>query len=104
VKIADASSARIWRIERMQPRAGSAATQESKMYRKVSDRLAAMYVTVTPADTGYYAAGRNQIESYSRSFVDIREFSYHHSVGLRNARMTDAEIEALIERMNLSHR
>jgi hypothetical protein len=74
------------------------------MYRGVSERIGSMNRSLLPADSGHYAKGRAQLEVYSRSFVDIREFSYRHAVGLQNARMTDADIEQVILRMNMSHR
>ena len=74
------------------------------MYRGVSDRIASMNRTQNPADSGFYREGRAQLQAYTRSFVDIREFSYRHSVGLQNARMTDEDIEQVILRMNMSHR
>ena len=104
MKIADVSSARIWRLERNQPRAGADASRTSRLYRGVSERLAQMYRTQTPEDSGFYAEGRGNLKAYSRSFVDIREYTYNNSVNLRNARMTDQEIEMVIERMNLSRR
>ena len=104
MKIVDASSARIWRVERTQGNLGADASRESRHYRGVSERIGKMYPTVTPADTNYYAEGRDRLKIYVRGFVDIREYTYNHSVGLRSARMTDADIEALITRMNLSHR
>jgi hypothetical protein len=104
MKVADASSARIWGLERHQPRAGAEASREARLHRGVADRLADMYSTVTPRDSDYYAAGRRTLDTYARSFVDIREYTYSNSVNLRSARMTDAQIESLIQRMNLSHR
>ncbi len=104
MKIVDASSARIWRMERAKGNLGAEASRESRHYHGVSQRIGQMYPTVTPADSNYYAEGRDRLKVYVRGFVDIREYTYHHSAGLRSARMTDADIEALIIRMNLSHR
>ena len=104
MRIVDASSARIWSLERNQPLVGRAANRRADLYKGSSEYIAGKYSTVTPASTGYYLEGRQNLESYTRSYVDIREFNYGHGLSIRNARMTDVAIERLIERMNLTPR
>ncbi len=83
---------------------GSEANRTSNLYFEASKSLASKYPTVTPATTGYYLEGRRNLESYSRSLVDIRESAYGTGLTLRNARMTDEQIENLINQMNLTPR
>lgn len=54
----------------------------------------------TPAMSGFYAEGRAQVREYIEGFRDIRDVARNYAGRVQNARMTDAQIEALIERMN----
>ena len=83
---------------------GSEANRTSNLYFEASKSIASKYPTVTPATTGYYLEGRRNVESYTRSLVDIRESAYGTGLTLRNARMTDEQIENLINQMNLTPR
>ena len=50
--------------------------------------------------SGFYAEGRAQVREYIEGFRDIRDMARNYAGRVQNARMTDAQIEALIERMN----
>jgi len=104
VRIIDASSARIWGLERNQRLVGQEANRTADLYFQASRAVADRHSTVTPASTGYYLEGRRNLDGYERSIVNIREAAYGTGLTLRNARMTDEQIENLIERMNLTPR
>ena len=104
MRIADASSARIWALERNQRLVGREANRASDLYFEASKSIASKYPTATPATSGYYLEGRRNVESYTRSLVDIRESAYGTGLTLRNARMSDEQIENLITQMNLTPR
>ena len=50
--------------------------------------------------SAFYAEGRAQVREYIEGFRDIRDAARNCAGRVQNARMTDAQIEALIERMN----
>jgi hypothetical protein len=104
MRIADASSARIWSLERHKRQVGPEANRTASLYLGAAKALAARYSTVTPEDSGYYLAGRRNLETYERSLMDIRESAYGHGLTLSNARLTDEQIERVIEQMNLTPR
>lgn len=104
MRIADASSARIWSLERQKRLVGTETNRVARLYMEASKSLAAKYPTSTPADTGYYQEGRASLERYQQSLVNIREAAYGTGLTLRNARMSDAQIEQMIELMNLTPR
>jgi hypothetical protein len=104
MRIADASSARIWSLERHKRQVGFEGARTSALHFEASKSIAARHPTVTPADTRHYLAGRRNLETYQRSLVDIRESAYGHGLTLSNARLTDEQIERVIEQMNLTPR
>jgi hypothetical protein len=104
MRIADASSARIWSLERNKRLVGPDANRTASLYLEAAKRVAAQYPTVTPESSGHYLEGRRNLEIYQRSLVNIREAAYGHGLNLRNARLTDEQIERVIERMNLTPR
>ena len=104
MRIADPSSARIWALERNQRLVGREANATADLYHRASQSIASKYQTTSPADSSYYLEGRRNLQAYQRSLVDIRESAYGTGLTLRNARMTDEQIEQIIERMNLTAR
>ena len=60
--------------------------------------------TMTPASSGNYAQGRATLKFYQQGFVNIDAFNDAYTRSMQNARLSDKEIEDLIERMNLTPR
>ena len=60
--------------------------------------------TLTPSDTNFYSEGRSNLSMYKQGFATIKSFADAYSSSLQSAKMTDQEIESLIERMNLTPR
>ena len=60
--------------------------------------------TMTPAASGNYAEGRAALKFYRQGFVNIDAFTDSYTRSMQNARLSDKEIEDLIERMNLTPR
>ena len=104
MRIVDASSARIWALERKQRLVGREANFEADLYLKAARKIADKYPTRAPEDSSFYLEGRRTLARYERSLVDIREASYGTGLMLRNARMSDEQIERLIVKMNLTPR
>jgi hypothetical protein len=104
VRVFDASSARIWATERSQRLVGPEANRTADLYLETSKAVADTYPTITPASTNFYLEGRKNIESYTNSFASIRDSAYGAGQTLRNARLSDAQIEAIIKRMDLAPR
>ncbi len=104
MRIVDASSARIWGLERNQRLVGAEANQTADLYLGASRSIANRYSTTTPSATGYYLEGRRGLDQLQQSFVNIREAAYGTGLTLKNARFTDEQIERIIEQMNLTAR
>ena len=60
--------------------------------------------TMTPASSGNYAEGRATLKFYQQGYVNIDAFNDAYTRSMQNARLSDKEIEDLIERMNLTPR
>jgi len=105
MKIIDTAGSAMWRIQQRSvvTRATGRVTH-SVLDDKLRDFHRQMTATKNPDDSGYYAAGRAMIQRYERGFAEIRDFSRSYTSGIQNARMTDAQIEDLIERMNITPR
>ncbi len=98
----DTSGSLMWRMRQRGDMAG--ATGQVTGEQTIRKRHE---ITTTTRDLKaeiFYSDTRSNIELYGRGFADIRAFSDAYNQSIRNARMTDQEIEDLIERMNLSPR
>jgi hypothetical protein len=60
--------------------------------------------TIHPSASGFYAEGRSNLEYYRQGFVRIEAFNDAYTSSMQNARLTDEEIDELLERMNLTAR
>ena len=106
MKIVDTTGMLFWRVN--QPGALKRAASQASVDRTPHNALRRPHMrattTMTPAATGYYAEGRANLKTHLQGFVETRAFSEAYSSSLQSAKMTDQEIEALIERMNLTPR
>lgn len=106
MKIIDTSGSLLWRLRQRSElsRATGQFTGNTALRDKLAEFRSAMVTTRTPAQQGYYKEGRASLQMYEASFSDIQDFSRAYTSGVQNARMTDEEIEQMIERMNLTPR
>ena len=96
----------MWRLrqEDRSARATGKLGGADDLARKLGELKRMTTTTRTPAIDNYYEAGRANLEMYEEGFSDIRGYTYASEVTLKNARLTDAEIMEIIERMNLTPR
>lgn len=106
MKIIDTSGSLLWRLRQRNEsaRATGQFTGDQTLRQKLSELHRATTTTRTPASDGYYSQGRSNLEMYEEGFSNINDFSKAYTSGIQNARMTDEEIEQMIERMNLTPR
>lgn len=106
MKIIDTSGSLLWRLRQRSEmaRATGQFTGNTALRDKLAELHRATVTTRTPAQEAYYKEGRANLELYKNGFSDIKDFSKAYASGLQNARMTDEEIEQMIERMNLTPR
>ncbi len=106
MKIIDTSGSLLWRLRQRgeTARATGQFTGNSALRDKLSELHRATVTTRTPLMEGYYKEGRANLELYENGFSDVNDFAKAYTSGLQNARMTDEEIERMIERMNLTPR
>jgi hypothetical protein len=106
MKITDISGSLLWRLPkgRQMPRATGQPMVNTALRDKLSELHRMTVTSRTPAREGYYKEGKANLRMYEGSFSDIKDFSQAYTSGVQNARMTDEEIEQVIERMNLTPR
>ena len=106
MKIVDTTGMLFWRVNQPSTvkRSGSQASPDRTLHNKLREAHAQATTTATPASSGYYTEGRANLKMHVQGFVETRAFTEAYSSSLQSAKMTDQEIEALIERMNLTHR
>jgi hypothetical protein len=106
MKIIDTSGSLLWRLRQRSEmsRATGQFTGNTALREKLSELHRATVTTRTPALEGYYKEGRSNLGLYENGFSEINDFAKAYTSGLQNARMTDEEIEQMIERMNLTPR
>lgn len=106
MKIIDTSGSLLWRLRQRNEmaRATGQFTGNTALRDKLSELHRSTVTTRTPAHEGYYKEGRASLDLYENSFSEIHDFTRAYTSGIQNARMTDEEIEQMIERMNLSPR
>ena len=106
MKIVDTSGSLMWRMRQRSEM--SRATGQFAGDQTLRDRMRELHrITTTtrhPVVDGFYAEGRASLDRYRRGFMETQDFNEAYTSSLQNARMTDQEIEDLIERMNLSPR
>ena len=106
MKIIDTSGSLLWRLRQrgQMARATGQFTGNTALRDKLSELHRTTVMSRTPAQEGYYKEGRATLDLYESSFSDINDFSKAYTSGVQNARMTDEDIEQMIERMNLTPR
>ncbi len=106
MKIVDTSAAMLWRMPQGRRKAIAApANQVDQTLRsKMRELHRLTTTTMTPASSGNYAQGRATLKFYQQGFVNIDAFNDAYTRSMQNARLSDKEIEDLIERMNLTPR
>lgn len=105
MKIIDTSVQVMWNLRRRSsvPRVGPVEDNPAmKSQLRKLHRIST--TTIKPGDTNFYAEGRSNLAMYKEGFATIKSFTDAYSTSLQSARMTDQEIESLIERMNLTPR
>lgn len=106
MKIVDTTGMLFWRVN--QPgtlkRAGSQLSADQTLQSTLRRPHRQATTTMTPASSAYYAEGRSNLKAQLQGFVDSRAFTEAYSSSLQSAKMTDQQIESLIERMNLTPR
>ena len=106
MKIVDTSASMLWRMPK--GRQKSLATPASQVDQTLRSKLRELHrmttTTMTPASSGNYAEGRAALKFYQQGFVNIDAFNDAYTRSMQNARLSDKEIEDLIERMNLTPR
>lgn len=86
------------------PRATGQPLVNTALRDKLSELHRMTVTSRTPAMEGYYREGQANLRMYQASFSDINDFNKAYTSGIQSARMTDEEIEQMIERMNLTPR
>ena len=106
MKIVDTTGMLFWRVNQpgTMKRAGSQVSVDRTLDRALRKPQMQATTTQTPASSGYYAEGRANLKSQLQGFVETRAFTEAYTSSLQSAKMSDQEIEALIERMNLTPR
>jgi len=106
MKIVDTSGSLMWRMRQRNDMAQvtGKSTVDNTLRSKLRELHHEVTTTRVPADTNFYAEGRERVEFYRRGFVDIRAFNNAYTSAVQNARMTDEQIQALVSRMNMTPR
>ena len=106
MKIVDTSAAMLWR--RPQGSRKVVASGGNQVDQTLRNKLRELHrrttTTMVPAASGNYAEGRAALKFYRQGFVNIDSFNDAYTRSMQNARLSDKEIEDLIERMNLTPR
>ena len=106
MKIVDTSAAMLWRMPKAPRKAvATGGNQVDQTLRNKTRELHRLTTTtMVPASSGNYAKGRATLKFYQQGFVNIDAFNDSYTRSMQNARLSDKEIEDLIERMNLTPR
>jgi len=105
MKIIDTSGSLLWRLrQRSEMSRATGHVGNTVLKDKLAELHRATVTTRVPAQDGHYKEGRANLDLYEQSFSDIKAFTKEYASGIQNARMTDEEIERMIERMNLTPR
>ena len=102
MKVVDSVASSVWQVRPRQgvPQVAGTVGKDGALASKLREFHRVTTTVRTPAMSGFYAEGRAQVREYIEGFRDIRDVARSYSGRVQNARMTDAQIEALIERMN----
>ncbi len=106
MKIIDTAGSLLWRMRQRSEmsRATGQYVGDQTLNNKLRELHRLTTTTRHPEVDGFYADGRAALQMYGQGFSDIREFNRAYASGIQSARMTDEEIEEMIERMNLTPR
>ena len=106
MKIVDTSAAMLWRLPKGRRKAVAAPVNQvdQTLRSKLRELHRLSTTTMTPASSGNYAEGRATLKFYQQGYVNIDAFNDAYTRSMQNARLSDKEIEDLIERMNLTPR
>jgi hypothetical protein len=106
MKIVDTSGSLMWRMR--QSNSSARATGQYMGDQTLRNKLRELHristTTIHPSAGGFYAEGRSNLEYYRQGFVKIEAFNEAYTSSVQNARLTDEEIDELLERMNLTAR
>ena len=106
MKIIDTSGSLQWRMRQRSDitRATGRTSGDQVLQSKLRELHRRVTTTRLPQADGFYREGRAMLQMYKQGFSDIRDFTRMYSSGVQNARMSDEEIDDIIERMNLTPR
>ena len=106
MKIVDTSGPLRWRVgsRNTLPRATGQSVVDQTLRNKLRELHRMSTTIMGPSASGFYAAGRSNLEYYRQGFVQIEAFNDAYRSSMQNARLTDEEIVDLLERMNLTAR
>ena len=106
MKIVDTGGSLLWRMTQRsgQQLAKGVLGGSGALKNKLQELHRLTTTSQFPHSGGYYAEGRATLRMYADGFADIRESNQHYGDRIQNARMSDQDIEEMIERMNMSAR
>ena len=106
MKIVDTSGSLMWRMRQrnMSAHATGQYLGDQTLRNKLRELHRMTTTTIHPSSGGFYAEGRSNLEYYRQGFARIEAFNEAYTSSMQNARLTDEEIEELIERMNMTAR
>ncbi len=106
MKVTDTTGLLFWTVKQAPSlqRPASQLSVNRTLYNKMREPIKRATSTMTPAMNGYYAEGRANLKRHLQGFVETRAFSEAYSSSLQRAQMSDEDIAALVERLNLTPR